>query len=217
MTLPNPLVRVSITWLWIAIFTVFLRVSPATVHRLFPHPYLSSYLEILFVGLIPALFTIFGRERWSRYGLTGQGLAKSLVCSLAYVAVAYSFSGLTAGHWTSSYTLVSSLSVPAKVYYALLGIFAYGPLEMFFFVWLVSNTEQAFRSKSGSFLLSLTVTAILYGLLHSIFHGFSAALVGVPFFVLGLIFRWTKNSIGPMIAWTWLNQQVWFLASLLWS
>jgi hypothetical protein len=218
MTLPKPLVRVSVTWLWLVIITVLLIVSPAIVHRLFPHQYLSSYIEIVFVGLVPVLFTTFGREKWSRYGLTGQGFAKSFVWSLLFVAVSYCYSGLTTGSWKIGfYALGSSLGFPARVYYALLGIFAYGPLEMFFFIWLVINTEQVFQSKRGSFFVSLTVTAVLYGLLHAIFQGFSAVLVCVPFFVLGLIFRWTRNSIGPMIAWTWLNQQVWILASLLWS
>jgi hypothetical protein len=218
MTLPNPLVRVSVTWLWLAVPMILLRISPSIAHGLFRQPYFSSYFEILLAGLIPVLFTIFGREKWSQYGLTSRGFAKSLVWSLVFVAVSYSYSKLSTGHWISFGTLVSGLSVPAKVSYALLGIFAYGPLEMFFFVWLVCNTEQIFHGRSGSFLLSLTITAILYGLLHFIFQGFLALLdVSVTFFVLGLIFRWTQNSIGPMIAWTLLNAQVWFLASLLWS
>lgn len=217
MTLSSPLFRVSITWLWLAVPMILLRISPSTAHRLSRHPYFSSYFEILLAGLIPVLFTIFGREKWSRYGLTRKGFAKSFASSLVFVAIGYTFSRLSTGHWMSFGTLVSNMSFPAKAFYALLGIFAYGPLEIFFFVWLVSNTEQVFQSKSGSFLLSLAVTAILYGLLHFIFQGFFALLeVSVIFFVLGLIFRWTKNSIGPMIAWTLLNRQPWFLASLLW-
>ena len=218
MTLPNPLVRVSITWLWLAIPMIFLRFSPTTAHRLFAHPYFSSYFEILLAGLIPVLFTVFRREKWSRYGLVGAGFAKSIVSSLLVVAIGYSYSWFSTGHWMSFGTLVSNLSFPAKVGYALLGIFAYGPLEMFFFVWLTCNTEEIFQSNRCSFLLSLTVTAILYGLLHLIFQGFFALLeVSVTFFVLGLILRWTKNSIGPMVAWTLLNAQVWFLTSMLWS
>jgi hypothetical protein len=218
MTLPNPLVRVSITWLWIVVPSIFLRVCPTIADRLFRPPYFSSYFEILLAGLIPVLFTILGREKWSQYGLTARGLTKSLVWSLVFVAVAYSYSKLSTGHWISFGTLVSDLSLPAKVSYAFLGIFAYGPLEMFFFIWLVCNTEQIFHGGSGGFLLSLSISAILCGLLHFMFQGFFALLdISVTFFVLGLIFRWTKSSIGPMIAWTLLNAQAWFLASLLWS
>ena len=184
--MPNPLVCVIVSWMWLAILTVFLRVSPATVHRFLLQPYYSSYLEIVFVGLIPVLFTIFGREKWSQYGLTVQGLAKSIFWSVIFVAVVGTLSRLSTGHWIGFGTLVSSLGFPAKVYYALLGIIAYGPLEMFFFVWLVSNTEEIFESKSWSFLLSLAITAFLYGLLHYIFQGLIVGfLAGFIFFVLG--------------------------------
>jgi membrane protease YdiL (CAAX protease family) len=99
-----------------------------------------------------------------------------------------------------------------------LGIFAYGPLEMFFFVWLVRNTEQAFQGKRGSPLGSLAAMAVFYGWLHFIYQGFAAGLlVSMLFFMLGLIFQRTKNIVGPMIAWTLLNGQTLFLASMLWS
>jgi hypothetical protein len=217
MALPSPFLRVAAAWFGLAVLTAFLLVSPATVTRLCPHRYLASYLEIIFVGLIPVLLTIHARENWSRYGLTRMGLAKSLFWSLVYVAVARGFSRLTSGHWMTAGSLTSDLSFPGKAYYALLGAFAYGPLEMFFFVWLVSNTEHILQGRRGSFFFGLTLTTVLYALLHVIFQGLGAATVAVPFFVLTLIFRWTNNSIGPMIAWTLLNQQVWSLASLLWS
>jgi len=34
---------------------------------------------------------------------------------------------------------------------------------------------------------------------------------------LGLIYKYTKNSIGPMIAWTLINGQIWFIVKILWS
>lgn len=217
MAQPSPFLRAAAAWFWLAVLTAFLLFSPSTVNKLCPHQYLASYLEIIFVGLIPVLLTLYARENWSRYGLARMGLAKSLIWSLVYVAVACAFSRLTSGHWMSFYSMTSDLSFPGKAYYAVLGVFAYGPLEMFFFVWLVSNTEHIFQGRRGSFFFGLTLTTVLYALLHVIFQGLSAAAVGVPFFVLALIFRWTKNSIGPMIAWTLLNKQVWSLASLLWS
>jgi len=105
------------------------------------------------------------------------------------------------------------------MYYVLLGIFAYGPLEMFFVFWLVRNTEAAIgKQKKGAALLSLAGTAILYGFAHFIFQGYGAWLgVGKTFFVLGLIGLQTRNLIGPMIGWTILNMQVWSFASMLWT
>ena len=217
MPLPGPLLRVTATWFWVAIMTVFLLTSPSTVHWFSLRPYFAAYVEILFVGLIPVLFTTLGREEWSRYGVTGRGLSRSLAWSLAFLAAERVYSRLSTGHWLNVSHLTCNLSPPAKVYYAFLGVFAYGPLEMFFVIWLAINTEQILQSKKGGFLMSLSITAALFALMHILFQGFSAASVAVPFVVLGLIFRWTKNSIGPMLGWTLLNQQVWFLASLLWS
>ncbi|MCD6519437.1 MAG: hypothetical protein J7M05_05915 [Anaerolineae bacterium] len=34
-------------------------------------------------------------------------------------------------------------------------------------------------------------------------------------FALGVIYKYTGNVIGPMLAWTLLNGQVWFVARLL--
>ena len=213
---PSPLARVSATWLWFLVCPV-LMFFPAAVRTICPHPYLSVYYEILFVGLVPVLFITFGSEKLSEYGITGRGLAKSLFGSLVFVAADRTCSWLISGHWMSFYTWHPSLSFPAKVYYASLGIFAFGPLEMFFIIYLVRNTEQAFQGRFGGFLLSLTVTAFLFGLSH-IFYGLGCALeIGVTCFVLGLIFGWTQNSIGPMLGWTLLDQQVWSLASMLWS
>jgi hypothetical protein len=85
LALPSPFLRVAAAWFGLAVFTAFLLVSPSTVSRLCPHRYLASYLEIIFVGLIPVLLTIYSRENWSRYGLARMGLAKSLFWSLVYL------------------------------------------------------------------------------------------------------------------------------------
>jgi len=38
----------------------------------------------------------------------------------------------------------------------------------------------------------------------------------VIFSLLGLIYKFTRNSIGPMIGWTLINGMVWAFAELLW-
>jgi hypothetical protein len=216
MTPARPLVSVSTAWLGLAFVTVIVRFR---LIPLFPHPY-WAYMELLFVGLIPVSFSIFRSEDWSRYGISRMGLASSIAWSLLYVAVTYCYYRFEDARWMwrDFYPMHSTLSVPATIYYALLEVFSYGPLEVFFIVWLVRNTEDIFFGKSWSFLVSLTVTAILYGLSHFIFQPFIAALeVGITSCVLILIFKHTKNSIGPMIAWSLINGQVWQGASMLWS
>ena len=60
--LTNPLVRVSITWLWLIIPFILEYISPAFGHRINRHPYFSIGVEILLAGLVPVLFTIFRSE-----------------------------------------------------------------------------------------------------------------------------------------------------------
>jgi membrane protease YdiL (CAAX protease family) len=75
-----------------------------------------------------------------------------------------------------------------------------------------------FKSKRTSISWSLIVTVLLFGLLHVLVTQSlaNALYVAVTFFLFGLIYTSTGNSIGPMIAWTVINGQVWFLAQLLW-
>jgi membrane protease YdiL (CAAX protease family) len=223
----NPLFRVAITWLCTVILPILsalvalavLNADFSTARKVFgERPYLTIYFEFVGVGLIPMLFTFFGKDALSQYGLNKTGFVKSLLLSMAVVAVHYGYSFLTTGQWIAFDGIDYGLSFPANVWYGVLGIFAYGPLEAFFFIWLVYNTEQVFKSKNLHRFWGLFVTAVIFGLLHILTtQSLSNALnISVTFFALGWICTYTKNSIGPMVAWTMINGQVWFLAQLLW-
>src|ERR1035437_7809310 len=213
----NPLFRAIAAWMWLVVVLVLVQIHPAFARRIFGGP-LSSYFEILMAGLIPVLFTICGRDGWSEHGLTRQGFFKSLLGSAVIVALNYGYSYLSTGHWIQHGILTSTCSFPARMWYALLGLFAYGPLEVFFFLWLVKNIGDIFRvERRNSFWLGLVVTTTIWGLLHIVAtHSLSNALgVSAIFFMFALIYHYTKNSIGPMIGWTLINNQAWFLASIL--
>jgi hypothetical protein len=215
----SPLFRVITAWVWLVVVLVLMQIHPAFARRIFGGP-LSSCFEIVMAGLIPVLFTICGRDGWSEYGLRRQGFFKSLLGSAVIVALNYGYSYLSTGHWMQSGILTTTLSFPARIWYALLGLFAYGPLEVFFFLWLVINTGDIFRvGHRNSFWLGLVMTTAIWGLLHiATTHSLSNALgVSTIFFLFALIYHHTKNSIGPMIGWTLINSQAWFLASILWS
>jgi membrane protease YdiL (CAAX protease family) len=224
----RPLFRVIATWLSsfigpfllaILILTV-LQTDLSTARKAYAeHPYLSSYFEILVAGLVPVVWTLAGRDDLSAYGLSRQGLARSLLLSALVIALSAGFSLLTTGRWINYETVDFGLRFPVNVWYGLLGVFAYGPLEVFFFVWLAHHTGQVFQSKNHHPFWGLLVTVGLFGLLHILAtqNLGNALTVGVTFFLLGLIFTTTRNSIGPMLAWTLINGQVWFLAQMLWS
>ena len=107
------------------------------------------------------------------------------------------------------------MEFPYNVWYAFLGVFAYGPLEVFFIIWLIVNTDKIFGSLEKMISPGLLITVLVFGLSHVILSpqgGLpNAVKVTIIFMLLGLIFKYTKNSIGPMIAWAIINGQVSYL------
>jgi len=183
------------------------------VERLYAEPYLASYGEIVGVGGLPLLITLLCRDNPSIYGLRREGIAKSLILSLLLVLAYASLLIASKGYPRISHVCFN-LNFPYNVWYALLGVFAYGPLEVFFVVWLIVNTDLVLKTER-KFSPGLIITTVIFGLSHLILAPkagiINAITVTVTFLILGSIFKYTKNSIGPLIAWTILNGQVRYL------
>jgi len=210
---------VLIVWLWSIIGSIFtlaliayVKGVPLDLERLIDmlskEPYLASYGEVVGVGGLPLLISLTRRDSPEMYGLRRQGLLKSLALSIPpaiailVARIAYndlSFEGF-------------GLSFPYNVWYAVLGVLAYGPLEVFFVVWLIVNTDNILNTLEKIVSPGLLVTVLIFGLSHMLLSPqgglFNAIKVTIIFVTLGLIFKYTKNSIGPMIAWTLINGQV---------
>lgn len=222
----HPLFRVVGTWVWwfagaaltVLIILAMLGVSPSSASEVLAgeRVYLAVYIEIVSVGLLPLLLTLICRDPVEQYGLTRQGWAKSLLLSALFVAAMFGF-----GYWMNGRLMTDSrpalhLHFPLNVWYALLGVLAWGPLEVFFFVWLIVNTDKIFRDRPGTHPWGLLITVALFALTHILTTNVSNALyTGVIFLILGLIYKHTRNAIGPMLAWTLINGQVWYIARLL--
>ena len=206
-------------WLWLfigLIFTVLLIAYvkgvllnlEQLISMLNREPYLASYGEVVGVGGLPLLISLIRRDSPEMYGLRRQGLLKSLALSILpaiailVARIAYndlSFEGF-------------GLSFPYNVWYAVLGVLAYGPLEVFFVVWLIVNTDNILNTLEKTVSPGLLITVLIFGLSHIFLSPqgglLNAIKVTIIFMALGLIFKYTKNSIGPMIAWTLINGQV---------
>ncbi len=222
----NPLLRVVVTWLWIPvgllivelITSVLLNIDLATTFKIYEqHRYLTVYIEIVSVGLLPLLFTVICRDELSLYGLCGRGFVVGLLPSLLFSAVIYSF---TLIGWINLPIFDLStvhLLFPWSVWYSVLGILAYGPLEVFFFVWLVANTDRVFKVEEKRISLGLILTVLLFTLFHmlTIRNVINTVNIGVIFLFLGLIFKYTGNSVGPMVAWTLINSQVYYFTLIM--
>ena len=164
------------------------------------------------------IFTLLLREKPAAYGFQMSGLVSSLLLSAVVVAALMGFSFLNTGQLVG-YDGSADFGIgrPWNYFYGILGIFAYGPLEVFFFAWLVTNTDRIGKGAQRLLSRGLIITVILFSLMHILTTQSvqTAVYIFVIYSALGLIYRRTGNVIGPMIAWTLINGQVWYLAQLL--
>jgi len=210
----NSVLKVAITWLWLIVS--LLLVNKMEILR--KKPYLMAYVEIVSVGLLPLVFTSICRDDLMLYGIWSKGLANSFLLSGLFIAAYFTIRFLTKGQLINSLLPPSPhLGFPQNIWYVTLGVFAWGPLEVFFFIWLVVNTDRIFPGGNMIVSWGLIVTVVLFVLLHMLITRslHNALDVGITFLVLGLVCKYTKNSIGPMIAWTLINQQIWFMVKML--
>ncbi len=226
----NPIFRVVTTWLWFIVGAILVILIILTVYGinfakameiLGERRYLAVYVEIVSVGLLPVVFTLICRDDLMLYGLGRKGLAKSLLLSGLFAVVLFGIGFLTRGQLMTGLSPSPHLDFPWNIWHVTLGVFAYGPLEVFFVIWLIANTDRIFKSENKIVSRGLIITAVIFGLLH-IFSSPAAGIsnafyTGGIFLVLGLIYKYTKNSIGPMIAWTLINGQIWYIVKILWS
>jgi len=223
----NPIFRVVTTWLWFIVGALLVILIILAVYGinfakameiLGERRYLAVYIEIVSVGLLPVVFTLACRDDLVLYGLGRKGLVKSLLLSGLFVVVLFSVAFLIRGQLMTGLSPSPHLDFPWNIWYVTLGVFAWGPLEVFFFIWLVANTDRIFKSVNRIVSWGLIVTIIIFGLAHILTTNiYNAFYTGGIFLVLGLIYKYTKNSIGPMIAWTLINGQILFIVKILWS
>jgi CAAX prenyl protease-like protein len=222
----NPLFRVIATWLWffigaaLTVLTILViqgvPLASASEVLAGQRVYLAVYIEIVSVGLLPVLFTLICRDGPAQYGLARPGLAGSLVLSALFVVVMFGFGYLMTGRLMTDDRPMLQLGFPWNLWYAVLGVIAWGPLEVFFFIWLVNNTDDIFKGRMGEHRWGLIITVLCFALIHILTtDARNAVYTGAIFLVLGLIYKYTRNAVGPMIAWTLINGQVWYIARLL--
>jgi len=223
----SPRFQVPATWIWNIVGTLAVAVLVALVlprnisldqSAMMQQPSLALipvFSEIILVGLLPILFSILRRDTAAEYGLTGKCLLMSLVLSAGVVLVDFAYLSIRAGHLTTSVQLpgLHQLSV-INALLACLGLAAYGPLEVFFVIWLIHNTDRIFKTESKTWTWGLFITIAVYGLLHSFSQGAYALVLAAKMLALGLVFKSTGNSIGPMLAFMLMNDYAWFLAKV---
>ncbi len=202
---------ILITYIVKGILTTDIDIISAT---LYDKPYLASYVEIVAVGGPQLAISLISRDDFRLYGLKREGLLKSILLAIL-PAIAILIARIVTGGGVSFKGF--GLDFPLNIFYASLSIVAYGPLEIFFIIWLIVNTDTALRwNGEGIISPGLILTVLIFGLSHIILSargGLTNALwVTTIFLYLSLTYKYTKNSIGPVISWTLINHQVLYLA-----
>ncbi len=223
----NPVFRVVTSWLWFIVGGVLVTLIilagyglnfAEVIELLGERRYLAVYIEIVSVGLLPLVLTLICRDNLMMYGLGLKGLRGSVSLSRLFVVVLFYIALLARGQLMSGLSPSPHLNFPWNIWYVIPGVFAWGPLEVFFFFWLVANTDRIFKSVDKIVSWGLILTVVIFSLAHILTTDiFNALYTGALFLILGLIYKYTKNSIGPIIAWTLVNGQVWFMVGMLWS
>jgi membrane protease YdiL (CAAX protease family) len=78
---------------------------------------------------------------------------------------------------------------------AILAAFAYGPLEVFFVMWLIRNSDRVLKSERPTLSRGLVVTVLIYGIPHTFSQGLYAIVLTARYFALGWIYESTRNAI----------------------
>jgi membrane protease YdiL (CAAX protease family) len=169
------------------------------------------------VGLVPVLFTVLSKEDVSKYGVKREGFMLSTVPSVLFVFVVYGLSYFLGGQLISFEFPQFQLSFPWNLWYVFMGLLAYGPLEVYFIIWLIENTDRVWGWDGRPFSTGVGVTVAAFALMHilSTRSLINSVNVSIIFLFFGLVYKYTGNSVGPMIAWTLVNRQALLAASVL--
>lgn len=239
IVLSDPVFRVITTWLWLFISSALLTLSILIIHGIsisipeliinFPEAetkvgkiinvyYFATCNEFVAVGLLPLVFTLICKDKIRVYGIWRSGFAKSLLFSVLFVVVAY-VGPLLSGENPFQFGHPNlHLNFPWNFLFVLTVVIIHGPLEVFYIIWLIANTDRVFKTENRILSWGLIITPVIFGVSNLFFmHGVKNALFHIStFLIFGLIYKSTKNSIGPMIGFTLGNRHTWFMASLLW-
>ena len=169
-------------------------------------PYLASYPELVFIGILPLIYTLACGEDFAKYGFRKEKFWPNILYSLPLALIVAWLRGFP----SRGYGLVP----PWSFFYAVLNLVAYGPLEVFFVVWLIENTDEYLGSEAMPSEGSLAVPMI-FGMSHVLWaiHGdlvaavVNAFIVSLVFVYFGVIYKYTGNIAGFMVAWTLMNRQ----------
>jgi len=138
------------------------------------------------------------------------------VCALLLAAIRVLITGkLMGGRFMGgvpAFTQATALRSPWNIIAAVSALFAYGPGEALFVVYLILAFDEAFGNPRSFCSWGVIITALLWALPH-LFNVVYFGLSAIPnilmmFFIgigMGILLKKTRSALGPLIFWTLVN------------
>lgn len=211
-------------FLWLFIGGAIAMFAPAAIlgwsqKDLNSHLYLLGPL-VQIVGFLPGVFLYAQQmmeraEGRARKRVVSLGIGLSAAALLAGLEIV--FSGRVMGGnfmgWVVAYGQALALTPPWNGVFALLVLTAYGPFEALWVVYLVGAFDRAIGHARPLLSWGVVLAALLWGLPHVLNVVFSPnwshvvnalrmVLVGIG---VGLMFKWTRSAVAPVVFWTLTN------------
>jgi len=117
------------------------------------------FLNLIAVGLFPIIYTILDKENASWYGISRIGFERSLILGILIVGGYYTLSLLITGQLLGNlYPIEFNTNCAISrvrcirfsisgIVYSVIGAITYGPIEVFFVIWLIFKLDRSFRVK----------------------------------------------------------------------
>lgn len=170
------------------------------------------------VGFLCIVFVVKNKDRPDAYGLTRKGIMKSVGIGLGLIglqsAIYWLLSLPVVDPGLDAFTQSLTQPFPFNFAFALFTAFSYGPLQVFFMIFLVEKLDQFFGTNASKpSYKAIAITVIIWALPHIL----NVSLLGLTETLLQLLkmsaqgllilftFKYTRNSIGPMIYWTFIE------------
>ncbi len=220
--------RVIFTWVWffigsLIVILIFFIIKNFNIEEtlaiLNNERHLMVFIEFSSVGFMPLLITIMCKDNLGLYGVNKvkRNILKSIVTSVLMIAIMYSIGYLLNGVIIKYESYDFGLEIPWNIIFGIISVFTWGPLEVFFYIWLLTNTDMIFDERNKLFSKGLIITTIVFAAVHILTTNvLNVFYVGGIFLVLGLIYKYSNNILGPAIAWTMINGTIWFVSQMFW-
>jgi|WetSurMetagenome_2_1015567.scaffolds.fasta_scaffold390588_2 hypothetical protein len=183
------------------------------------HAYLfGTVSEFFFVGFLGIVFSFISKDKPASFGLTKKRVFASIGLGIAFIglqSLIYWLLGIAViDYKLDAFSGSLAQPFPLNVFYSAFTAFSYGPLQVFFLIFIADRLNKGLSNSGfGLSYKAIAITIIIWVLPHALnipILGIVAASVQlvkmcIQGLVIFLAFKYTGNSVGSMIYWTFIE------------